>query len=506
MRLPQGFSMAWLTLLVLMADSATGLAEDWPMLGRDKTRNPLSPEKNPPLWWAGGDRPEARKNIKWTVALGTRTKGDPVVAGGLIWIGTNNGAPRDTKVKTPAPVLMCFREKDGQFLYQYVTERPKINDYWEPQQSGHTSSPLAEGDRLWFTTMAAETVCLDIGPLRRGSGPPRELWKVDMRKDLGVIPAGETMGIAKTCSIAASYKDKIYVITAKGLDDEERIASPKAPSLVCFHKNTGKVIWQDNSPKKTMQDGEWASPLVLEIAGRGQVIAPQGDGWVRSFDAETGKLIWKFDTNPKGVTWGFSGTANAVLASPVYDGRCVYVGNGRNPILSGGAEAWLYCIDPTKKGDLSPEVDHGEGKTEANPNSGMIWRFGGRDIKAVKKGRRLLFGGLYTSVAVCDGLVIANEPSGYVHCLDARTGRRHWVHDVKSDLLSSPLIVDGRIFITTDVDVHILALAKEKQVLATIEMDAAVWTSPVFANGVLYLATDRTLYAIENRVPAPKGK
>lgn len=211
MRPPRSFPTAWLALLMLLCDAATGFGDDWPMLGRDNTRNPLSPEKNPPLWWAASDRPEARKNIKWIAALGTWTKGDPVVAGGLVWIGTNNGAPRDPKVKTPAPVLMCFRERDGQFLYQYVTQRPKIDDYWEPQHSGHTSSPLAEGDRLWFTTMAAETICLDIGPLRRGSGPPRELWKVDMRKDLGVIPAGMTMGFARTCSIGAPYKDKIYV-------------------------------------------------------------------------------------------------------------------------------------------------------------------------------------------------------------------------------------------------------------------------------------------------------
>lgn len=61
------------------------------MFGRDRTRNAVSPEKNPPTWW----QPEVRdekgkllkpsKNIRWSVPLGQTSYGDPVVVDGMVW-------------------------------------------------------------------------------------------------------------------------------------------------------------------------------------------------------------------------------------------------------------------------------------------------------------------------------------------------------------------------------------------------------------------------------------
>src|SRR5262245_66265186 len=107
-------SLAWLAIGV------QARAADWPMLGRDGTRNPVSPEKDSPVWFQvpqAGERKVPARNIKWQAPLGTVTFGDVVVSNGLVWIGTNNGQPRDPKNKKPAGVLMCFRESDGKFLY-----------------------------------------------------------------------------------------------------------------------------------------------------------------------------------------------------------------------------------------------------------------------------------------------------------------------------------------------------------------------------------------------------
>ena len=68
-------------------------------------------------------------------------------------------------------------------------------------------------------------------------------------------------------------------------------------------KDNGQVVWQDNSPGKNILDGQWSSPLVIETSGRAQVVVPQGDGWLRSFEALTGKLLWKFDINAKTSKW-----------------------------------------------------------------------------------------------------------------------------------------------------------------------------------------------------------
>src|SRR4030095_7850419 len=57
-------------------------AEDWPMLGRDKTRNPVSPEKGAPVEWDI----KTGRNVKWRATLGWFAWADPVVADGLVWL------------------------------------------------------------------------------------------------------------------------------------------------------------------------------------------------------------------------------------------------------------------------------------------------------------------------------------------------------------------------------------------------------------------------------------
>jgi outer membrane protein assembly factor BamB len=256
------------------------------MYGRDSTRNAVSPEKDPPLYWASEKRENGflvrpAWNIRWQARLGSVNFAPPVVAGGLVWVGTNNARPRDAKVKGDASVLMCFREKDGRFLWQYVSPRLKGYEQDEPT-AGINCSPLAEGDLLYFTTNRAEVVCLDISPLRRAQGEPRTVWKLDMRKDLGVIPAGPAMTVGRTCSISASYKGRLYVTTGNGVPlYQKTVPAPDAPSLVCLDRQTGQVLWQDSSPGKNIFEVQWSSPLVAEIKGRAQVIAAQGDGWVR---------------------------------------------------------------------------------------------------------------------------------------------------------------------------------------------------------------------------------
>src|SRR5450631_3534757 len=95
-------------------------ADDWPMLGRDRTRNPVSGEKNPPLWWQVEDNQgpnwQPSRNIKWQAKLGANTNCDPVIANGLVWVGTS---VHDEKTRERSAVLKCFREKDGRLLYEH---------------------------------------------------------------------------------------------------------------------------------------------------------------------------------------------------------------------------------------------------------------------------------------------------------------------------------------------------------------------------------------------------
>src|SRR5687768_14846005 len=250
-------------------------AADWTMWGRTPDRNMVSEEKNPPTEWSVGEdphKPGDGKNIKWEAQLGSESYGNMVVADGIVWVGTNNESKFDPQHQNDGGVLAAFDEKTGKFLWQRYSaklEAGRVNDW---PLMGICSSPLIEGDRLWYTTSRCEVVCLDIGTLKRRQGPPGELWTLDMMEQLGVFPHN------MTSSSVVAYKDYIYIITGNGVDDTHKnIPSPEAPSIICVDKNNGKVIWSDNSPGNGILHGQWASPAIAEVNGKAQVIAPLGD-------------------------------------------------------------------------------------------------------------------------------------------------------------------------------------------------------------------------------------
>ena len=102
--------------------------------------------------------------------------------------------------------------------------------------------------------------------------------------------------------------------------------------------------------------------------------------------------------------------------------------------------------------------------------------------------------------AVADGLVYAADLSGFVYCLDAKTGKRHWKHETQSRIWGSTLVADGKVWMgTEDGELHILQAGKEYKSLATIEFPAPIYSSAVVANDVIYVATQTHLYAIEKK-------
>lgn len=539
-----------ITVLIGLCD-LHARAADWPMLGRNKTRNAVSLERNPPLFWqlkgkgaGSGTEADQSTNIKWTARLGSQTFATPVIADGQVYIGTNNGGGYLKRYPSNVDLgcLLCFRESDGEFLWQFSAAKIGSRTHDWPLQ-GLVASPLVEGDRMWFVSNRNEVVCLDTQGFRDGEndGPdsgepvagPNEadvVWRFDLIKELGVFPHNAGMGPNRRCSPAASYRNRIYVVTGNGPDGSlVGIPAPEAPSLVCFDKDTGKVLWTDASPGKNILKSQSADPLVIEVGGRGQVIVPQGDGWIRSFDALTGKLIWKFDINLKESRWilGGRGTRNNILSPPVhYKGR-IYIGGGQE-LEHGEGPGRLVCIDPTKTGDISSElavdadgnsiphrrhqaVDPERGEMAIpNPNSGLIWEYTGKDHNGNGK---LQFDETFhrtvSSVAIRNDVLMAVDFSGLVHCFHAQTGEQHWTYDAFAAVSSSsPLIVDDYVYVADeDGDVAVFRLSANPETamkktkgdyspIAEITMDNAIYSAPVFANGVLYIASKNQLTAI----------
>jgi outer membrane protein assembly factor BamB len=467
-----------LVALVCIAAAHLGASDprtgSWPMWGGTADRNQVSAMKNAPTEWDV----KTKKNIKWVADLGSQSYGNPVVAGGMVFVGTNNELLRDPKQGGDRGVLMAFRESDGEFLWQHThakLEAGRANDW--PFQ-GVASSPLVEGEILYYVSNRGVVQALDIQGFRdnENDGPFKDekltgqndadvIWTFDMIEEVGSYPHN----LSNSSPVA--HGDLIFLSTSNGQDESHvHIPSPRAPSIIALNKTTGKLVWEDNSVENRILHGQWSTPSVGTIGGVVQVVSAQGDGWVRGYEAESGKKLWEFDTNPKDSVW--PRTRNELIATPVIYQDVVYIANGQDPEHGEGV-GHMYAIDGSKRGDIT--------------KTGLVWHF--------DKIRRSI-----STAAIADGLLYVADFSGYLHCLDVKTGQEYWNHDLLAAVWASPFLIDGKVYIgDEDGDIVVMAHGKEKKQLAEMNMGSAVYGTIVPANGVLFINNRSQLFAIANK-------
>jgi len=87
--------------------------------------------------------------------------------------------------------------------------------------------------------------------------------------------------------------------------------------------------------------------------------------------------------------------------------------------------------------------------------------------------------------------------------VDAETGELVWKHDTGAEIWTSPLVADGKVYVgTRKGELVILAAGREKRVLCTAKLEGAINGTVTAANGTLFIATMKRLYAIAK--PAAK--
>jgi outer membrane protein assembly factor BamB len=458
-------------LLILLVAAGTGLSADWPMWGGTPSRNMVSPMTGLPTTWDL----KTGKNVKWVAELGSQSYGNPVVAGGVVMIGTNNEALKDPKQPGDRGVLMAFREATGEFMWQATFEKlssGRANDW--PFQ-GIASSPLVIDGIAYFTSNRGQIVAVDLqgfhdnendGPVKdeklTGKNDPDIIWIFDMLEEVGSFPHN-----LANCS-PVSDGDLLYCSTGNGQDESHvNIPSPKAPSLIAVNRLTGKLAWEDNSVGDRILHGQWSTPAVGDIGGVRQVVHAQGDGWVRGYEAQTGKKLWEFDTNPKDSVW--PKTRNEVISTPVIYENVVYISNGQDPEHGEGV-GHAYAIDATKRGDIT--------------TSGMLWHF--------DKIRRSI-----STAAIKDGLIYLADFSGFLHCLDLKTGKPYWTHDMFAAIWGSPMLIGDKVYLgDEDGDVAVIEHGKTFKLVSEQNMGSSVYATPVPANGALFVMNRNQLYAL----------
>lgn len=142
-----------------------------------------------------------------------------------------------------------------------------------------------------------------------------------------------------------------------------------------------------------------------------------------------------------------------------------------------------------------------------NPNSAAVWHYPGFDANG--NGKLDFDETMHRTcgtVAIKDGLLVIPDFSGLVHCVDVKTGKPRWTHDMLAASWGSPMIADGKIYVgDEDGDISIFGLSAEKNLLAEVNMGNSVYSTPIVAGGTLYIANKGHLFAIrEGATPEAK--
>lgn len=239
---------------------------------------------------------------------------------------------------------------------------------------------------------------------------------------------------------------------------------------VAFDKRTGEMLWVTEKGGVPKDLNTYATPVIAVIEGRRQLIGGGADGWVYGFDARTGESLWKFHLSQRGLN-----------SSPVVDGNTVYISHSEENVDT-GVMGRVVAIDVTgASGDITATAEK--------------WR-----IDQLQAG--------YVSPAFQDGVLYVADNSANLFAIEAETGKTLWEANYGTVGKGSPVLADGKIFLT-EVNGNIVVLeppAKgqhEAKELAKVHVDmpagdryAEVYASPVVAYGRLYFVSEEGIYCV----------
>jgi len=335
-------------------------------------------------------------------------------------------------------------------------------------------------------------------PVALGPTDADILWRFDMLRDLPVFPHD-----ASNCGVLV-LGEQLYVGTGNGVYDG-KVVLPTAPSLIVLDKRSGALLARDDGRiSADVFHGQWSSPALALHPSGPLVVYGAGDGVCHAFrPAAPGRdvleEVWRFDCNPPGYRerggvkidyWalvrggareldadGRLVSPSEIIGTPVVHGSRIYVAIGQDPVHGPGRGA-LTCIAADGQGDVTATA--------------RVWQYLG-------------IGRTLSTVSLADGLVYAAEHAGKIHCLDAATGSLVWAYDTREEIWSSTLVADGKVFVGTRRGLTILAAVRERRHLADVRLGTPVWSVPTAANGTLFVASQKNLWAVATPAADPVG-
>ena len=408
----------------------------WPQW-RGPNGNGVAPYANPPLEWS------ERKNIRWKLRLPGNGHSTPIIWGDLVFVTT--AVPYGDPVE-PRPddapgahdnvpskhhhkfMILAISRHNGKIIWQQ-TLRKEL-----PHEGGHftgslaSNSPVTDGEHVFAFFGSRGLFCLDMdGKLK---------WETDLG-DLQTLHAhGEGSSPAihgNTLIINWDHEVESFVYA--------------------IDKRTGKERWKVARDEVT----SWSTPLVIEHNGKPQIII-SATNRVRSYNLETGKVIWEC-----------GGLSRNVVASPAAAEGMVYVASSYD------RQAMLAIRLDGAKGDIT-DTDQ------------IAWTLK-RHTPYVPS--PLLYKGK---------LFFLKHNQGILSCLNADTGKPVFGPlrlDEIWNVFASPLGAANRIYIVSREGATVVIKHGSKfKLLDSNHLEDSFSASPVAVDNELYLRGQRNLYCI----------
>ncbi len=428
-------------LLVVLLPALMGHAEDeWPQWRGGDGQGHAAGASDLPIKWS------TTENVVWKAALPGRGYSSPVFSGGKIWLTTaieteaseaqakkrkkgNTGDQPLTLLSHVSLRAIAVDQTTGKILHD--VELLSLDDpQWVHKLNSYASpSPVVSKGRLFCHFGALGSACVDINTAK-------VLWtNTDLKVNHENGPGSTPVVWQDLMIFHMDGSDEQYIV-AIGVED-------------------GKVVWK--TPRSgALRDNpqlrkSYATPLLVEVAGKTQLISPAAD-WLYAYDPATGQELWKFQ-------YGKLGFSN--VPRPVF------------------ANGMLFLSTGFGKTEMLALKLNGENKPVE------VWRH--------KKGVPRM-----PSPILVEKQLYFVSDNGILSCLDAVSGKVVWQQRLNGNYSASPLFADGLLYLCSqEGKVQVVKPGDTYQSLAENDMGTAVMASPVALGKAIYLRNGEGLYRIE---------
>ncbi|HYG34850.1 MAG TPA: PQQ-binding-like beta-propeller repeat protein, partial [Clostridia bacterium] len=402
------------------AASSEELKQNWPCF-RGFEGTGFSSLTNLPATWDV----KTGANIAWKTPVQAAGFNSPIIWGERVFVSGGDANTRE---------VVCFNLKTGQELWRQAitnvpgspTQPPEI-----PEMTGYAASTMATDGRRVYVIFAN-------GDLAALTFEGKVIWS----KGFGALK--NAYGHATSL---ATWKDKVIVQLDQGDSEEGK------SKLYALDGRTGQIVWQ----RQRKVGGSWASPTVIEAAGKAQIIVLAVPHAI-SYAATDGAELWRVDCLNGEIT-----------PSPAFAGGLVFVPSPSEK---------LVAIRPDGQGDVTKT--HVAWSNEDNVP----------DV---------------TSPASNGELVFTLTTMGLLTCFDAKDGKKVWEHDFETEFHASPTISGNRIYLYNQKGVAVVVEAgRQFKELFRTEMGEAIHASPAFALDRIVVRGVTNLWCLGNMAGAEK--